>query len=75
VAQAEASLALFDVQSNKLTARAPQDGTIMAGTSRSGKVLAPAQPCSSLAGSIHSRITVYLPETTYGQVKLGKRRR
>ena len=73
VAQAEASLGLFDVQASKLTARAPQDGTIMARNVEVGQVLAPGATVFVIGRLDTLQITVYLPETTYGQVKLGQK--
>jgi HlyD family secretion protein len=73
VAQAEASLRLFDVQSNKLTARAPQDGTLLARNVEVGQVLAPGATVFVIGKLDTLQITVYLPETTYGQVKLGQK--
>jgi len=73
VAQAEASLRLFDVQSNKLTARAPQDGTVLARNVEVGQVLAPGATVFVIGQLDTLQITVYLPETTYGQVKLGQK--
>jgi len=73
VAQAEASLRLFDVQASKLTARAPQDGTIMARNVEVGQVLAPGATVFVIGRLDTLQITVYLPETTYGQVKLGQK--
>jgi HlyD family secretion protein len=73
VAQAEASLRLFDVQANKLTTRAPQDGTVLARNVEVGQVLAPGATVFVIGKLDTLQITVYLPETTYGQVKLGQK--
>ncbi len=72
VAQAEAALKTFDVQADKLTVRAPTDGTVLVRNVNVGEVLAPGATVLVLGKLDTLQITVYLPESTYGRVKLGQ---
>jgi HlyD family secretion protein len=72
VAQAEAALKAFDVQADKLTVRAPADGTVLVRNVNVGEVLAPGASVIVLGKLDTLQITVYLPEDAYGRVKLGQ---
>ena len=72
VAQAEAALKAFDVQADKLTVRAPADGTVLVRNVNVGEVLAPGASVIVLGKLDTLQITVYLPEDVYGRVKLGQ---
>ena len=72
VAQAEAALKVFDVQADKLTVRAPADGTVLVHNVNVGEVLAAGASVIVLGKLDTLQITVYLPENVYGRVKLGQ---
>jgi HlyD family secretion protein len=72
VAQAEASLALIDVQIGKLTVAAPADGVILTRTIQPGEVVAPNASALTLARLDTLTITVYVPEDRYGELSLGQ---
>ncbi len=72
VAQAEAALRAFDVQADKLVVRAPQNGVILVRNVQVGEVLAPGATVFVIGKLDTLQITVYVPEDTYGQVKLGQ---
>ena len=70
VAQAEAALKTFDVQADKLTVRAPADGTVLVRNVNVGEFLSPGASVIVLGKLDTLQITVYLPEDAYGRVKL-----
>ena len=72
VAQAEAVLKAYDVQADKLTVRAPADGTVLVRNVNVGEVLSPGASVIVLGKLDTLQITVYLPEDAYGRVKLGQ---
>ena len=72
VAQAEAALKAFDVQADKLTVRAPADGTVLVRNVNVGEVLAPGASVIVLGKLDTLQITVYLSADVYGRVKLGQ---
>jgi HlyD family secretion protein len=72
VAQAEAALKTLDVQADKLVVRAPQDGVILVRNVQVGEVLAPGATVFVIGKLSTLQITIYLPESLYGRVKLGQ---
>ena len=72
VAQAEAALKALDVQADKLVVRAPQDGVILVRNVQVGEVLAPGATVFVIGKLATLQITIYLPESLYGRVKLGQ---
>ena len=72
VAQAEAALKALDVQADKLVVRAPQDGVILVRNVQVGEVLAPGATVFVIGKLATLQITIYLPESMYGRVKLGQ---
>jgi len=72
VAQAEESLRGLDVQADKLVIRAPMDGVILNRNVEPGEVLAPGATAFVIGKLATLRLTVYLPENSYGRVKLGQ---
>jgi HlyD family secretion protein len=72
VAQAEAALQPLDVQADELVIRAPTDGTILDRSVEVGEVLAPGAAAFVIGKLGTLQLTVYLPEDTYGRVKLGQ---
>jgi len=72
VAQAEAALKAFDVQADKLVVRAPVDGTVLVRNVGVGEILSPGASAFVLGKLATLQITVYLPESMYGRVKLSQ---
>ncbi|HEY5270428.1 MAG TPA: efflux RND transporter periplasmic adaptor subunit [Anaerolineales bacterium] len=72
VTQAEASLALIDVQIAKLTVTAPADGTILTRSIQPGEIVAPSASAMTLGRLDNLTITVYVPEDHYGELSLGQ---
>jgi HlyD family secretion protein len=72
VAQAEAALRVLDAQADKLLVRAPADGTVLVRNVHVGEVVS-AGASAFVLGKLNTlQITVYVPEDTYGRVKLGQ---
>jgi HlyD family secretion protein len=72
VTQAETTLKALDVQARKLIVPAPQDGVILVRNVQSGEVLAPGATVFVIGKLDTLQITIYLPENTYGRVKVGQ---
>jgi HlyD family secretion protein len=72
VAQAEEALRTYDVQADKLVVRAPADGTVLVRNLEVGEVVGPGATVFVLGQLDPVQLTVYLPENSYGQVKLGQ---
>ncbi len=72
VAQAEAALKLLDAQADKLVVRAPADGTVLVCNVHIGEMISSGASAFVLGKLDTLQITVYLPENTYGRVKLGQ---
>ena len=72
VAQAEASLALLDVQIAKLTVKAPAAGAVLTRSIQPGEVVSPAAAALTLGLLDDLSITVYVPEDRYGELSLGQ---
>jgi HlyD family secretion protein len=72
VAQAQETLRTFDVQADRLVIRAPQDGLVMVRNVEVGEVVGPGATVFVLGQLDTLQLTVYLPEDSYGQVKLGQ---
>jgi HlyD family secretion protein len=72
VAQAEEALRVFDVQASKLVVRAPQDGIVMVRNLEVGEVVGAGATVFVLGQLETLQLTVYLPEGSYGRVKLGQ---
>ncbi len=73
LAQAQAARSAIEQQIQKLTIRAPIDGTILVRTVDPGEVIQPGVVGVTLGILTDLRITVYLPENQYGKVQLGDR--
>ncbi len=72
VAQAEANLALLDVQIGKLTVLAPMDGVVLARNVEPGEFVQPGAIALNLGMLSNLTITVYVPEDRYGEISLGQ---
>lgn len=70
--QAHAAIELLDVQREKLTLRAPSDGTIMARGIAVGELATPGTTLFTLADLDAVSLTVYIPENQYGRINLGQ---
>jgi len=72
VAQAEEALRALDVQASKLVVRAPQDGVVLVRSVEVGEVIGPGAAAFTIGQLDTLQLTVYLPEDSYGRVKLGQ---
>ncbi len=72
VAQAQAELNLLDVQIGKLVVYAPLDGVVLTRVAEAGEVVQPGATVMTIGQLSPLKITVYLPEDRYGQVRLGQ---
>jgi HlyD family secretion protein len=70
--QAEANLALLDIQMEKLTVYAPGDGTVLTRNAQPGEFVQPGATVFILANLDELTITVYVPEDRYGEISLGQ---
>ena len=71
VLEAEAQLALLDLQMNKLTLTAPVDGVVLTRSIQPGEVLQAGMTAMTIAKLDTLKVTVYISEDRYGEVKLG----
>jgi multidrug resistance efflux pump len=71
VAQAQAGLNALQVQKSKMTLVAPHAGYIVARFSNRGEIAAPNAPILKLADLDALTMTVYLPTSELGRVKVG----
>jgi HlyD family secretion protein len=70
--QAQAELDLIDVQIDKLAVFAPTAGVVIARNVEPGEVVQAGAPLLVIGGLDQLKITVYIPEDLYGQIKLGQ---
>lgn len=73
VAEAEAALAKVQVQLDKLTLTAPRAGLISHKLVNPGELASPGRVLLELSDIDTVDLTVYMPETQIGQVKVGQR--
>jgi len=71
LSQAQAALATLDVQLEKTIVTAPVDGTVLTRNLEIGETLAPTGVVLIIGQLQEVNLTVYIPETEYGKVKLG----
>jgi len=71
VAQAQSELNLLDEQLKKLVITAPASGVILDSEIEVGEVVQPGATLVSIGQIDNLKITVYVPEDRYGQIKLG----
>ncbi len=71
VAQAQAALNALDVQKSKMTLVAPRPGYIVARLANRGEMAAPNAPLLKLADLDSLTMTVYLPTSELGRVRVG----
>ncbi len=72
VAEAEAALAAVQVQLDKLTLKAPRAGLVSHKMVNPGELAAPGAVLLELSDIDSVDLTVYIPETQLGQVKVGQ---
>jgi RND family efflux transporter MFP subunit len=73
VREAEAALAAVEVQLAKQTLTAPRDGLITQKLVNSGELATPGAVLLELSDIETVDLTVYIPETRIGQVKIGQK--
>ena len=71
VLEAEAQLALLDLQMGKLTLTAPVDGVVLTRNVQPGEVIQAGMTAMTIAKLDTLKVTVYISEDRYGEVKLG----
>ena len=72
VHQAEAALHTLEVMRKKITLRAPCDGLISSRAVEVQEIAAPGMPLLTIADLSGVTLTVYVPETQIGRIKLGQ---
>jgi multidrug resistance efflux pump len=71
VLEAEAQLALLDLQMDKLTLTAPVDGVVLTRSVQPGEVIQAGMTAMTIAKLDTLKVTVYISEDRYGEVRLG----
>jgi HlyD family secretion protein len=71
VTEAEAQLTLLDLQIDKLTVTAPADGIVLTRSIQPGEVIQAGLTAMTIAKLDILKVTVYISEDRYGEVKLG----
>ena len=71
VTETEANLAVLDLQIDRLTVNAPVDGVVLTRSVQPGEVVQAGMTVMTIAKLDTLKITVYIPEDRYGEVKLG----
>jgi HlyD family secretion protein len=72
VAAAQPSLDLISKQMDRLTIRAPMDGTVLIRSIEAGEVLQAGMPAMTIGKLDELKVRVYIPVTEYGQLSLGQ---
>ena len=72
VQSAQANLDLLNDRIGKMTVSAPVDGLVMTSSVEPGDVVNPTTELLSLARLNDLTITVYIPQDSYGKIKLGQ---
>jgi multidrug resistance efflux pump len=70
LAQAQAALALIDIQLEKTTIKSPADGVVLTRNLEEGEMLVPGSVALIIGQLQEVSLTVYIPETEYGKIKL-----
>ena len=71
VEQAQAALDLVDIQMERLLVKTAVSGTIMTRNVELGELVRPGMSAMSIGQLDDLRVTVYIPESKYGQINLG----
>ncbi len=72
VKQAEAALAVLKAQENKLTINSPVDGIVTRRAFHAGEMATPGAAILTISDLDPVDLTVYVPETDIGRIKLGR---
>lgn len=72
VAAAQASLDSINTQMDKLVVHAPMDGVVLVRSIEVGEVIQAGMPAMTVGKLDSLKVTVYIPETEYGQISLGQ---
>lgn len=72
VAAAQASLDSINTQMDKLIVYAPMDGVVLVRSIEVGEVIQAGMPAMTVGKLDSLKVTVYIPETEYGQISLGQ---
>jgi HlyD family secretion protein len=70
--QAQAALDAYNVQLKKLTVTAPVDGIVLARPVNAGEITAAGATVLEIGSLNTVTLTVYIPESQYGQIQLGQ---
>jgi len=73
VKQAQANLDSINTQMDKLTIHAPMDGVVLVRSIEVGEVLQAGTTAMTIGKLDTLKVTVYIPETQYGQISLGQK--
>lgn len=73
IALAQANLGLIDTQLKKLAVTAPIDGVVLVRSIESGEVIQAGMPTMTIGQLDALKLTVYIPESQYGQIRLGQK--
>ncbi|NJD58291.1 MAG: hypothetical protein C3F13_00935 [Anaerolineales bacterium] len=69
--QAQSAIDLIDAQLGKLVVTAPQDGVVLTRSIEPGEVVVAGAAALTLGQLDNLKITVYIPENRYGEIRLG----
>lgn len=72
VHQAEATLHTLEIMRKRMALHAPSDGIISSRVIEAGEIAAPGAPLLTIADLSEVTLTVYVPETQIGRVRLGQ---
>jgi membrane fusion protein YbhG len=73
VQQAQANLDLVNKQIEKLVVQAPMDGVVLVRSIEVGEILQAGVPAMTIGKLDTLKVTVYIPETQYGQLQVGEK--
>lgn len=71
VKQAEAALGVLQVQARKMTLKSPVNGMVTRRAAHAGEIAAPNAPLLSVTNLDAVKLTIYVPETQIGKIKIG----
>ncbi|MDE3091150.1 MAG: efflux RND transporter periplasmic adaptor subunit [Chloroflexota bacterium] len=71
VTQADAALGILQVQMSKMTLKSPVNGIVTRRVAHAGEIAAPNMTALSVANLDTVKLTIYVPETQIGQIKIG----
>ena len=71
IKQAEAALGILQVQSTKMILTSPVNGMVSRRAVHVGEIAAPNSPLVNVTNLDSVKLTIYVPETQIGQIKIG----